>query len=149
MPIQNLEKEIKDYLKPTKNFIKLSRKYQKDLYQQVLFSARQVIKEKPETTLEELHKALGTPIEIAKDYRDEMGAEKLQKAYRRSKWIIIGLSILGVLVVLLAAYLFIVFGPTNIDTYYLDAQGVYQLDENGSRVYLESAPEGAPEFYYE
>ena len=150
MPIQNLEKEIKAYLKPTKRFIKLSHKHRKELHRQVLNSARQTLKERPEMTLEQLHKALGTPLEIAKDYRDEMGAERLQKSYRRSKWIITGVSVLCAIALVLAWYVIFVFViPPDIDTYYLDAQGVYQLDENGSRVYLESAPEGAPEFYYE
>ena len=150
MSIQNLEKEIKVYLKPTKRLIKLSHKHRKELYRQVLHSARQTLAENPEMTLEQLHTALGTPVEIAKDYRDEMGAERLQKAYRRSKWIITGVSALCAIALVLAWYVIFVFViPPDIDTYYLDAQGVYQLDENGSRVYLESAPEGAPEFYYE
>lgn len=149
MSVQKLEKEIKRYLKPTKRGIQLSHKHRKELYNQVLSSARQIIREKPEITTEQLHKALGTPMDLAKDYRDEMGAEKLQKAYRRSKWITISLSVFGALVAVVAAYFIIVYVlPTDVTEYYYSEGQLYTLDENGNNVLVESVPEGAPEYIY-
>ena len=145
----DLKRELKHFTKPIKAEMKFSKRHKRIFYGNLEISARNYLQGHPNATTNELFTHLGEPRELLQSFKASMNPKEIQKAYRRSKRIIIGLSILGVLVVLLAAYLFIVFGPTNIDTYYLDAQGVYQLDENASRVYLESAPEGAPEFYYE
>ena len=60
------------------------------------------------------------------------------------KGFIVALQLFYTLFVVVVSY----FQHLSI-SFYLDEQGIYQLDENGSRFYLESAPEGAPEFYYE
>lgn len=77
--------------------------------------------------------------------------KKAQKNYKSPKWITVLISILCVLIVLIAAYLIFVFViPPKIETYYLDEKGVYQLDNNGSRVPVESIPDGFPdEFYFD
>lgn len=147
---KQIDKLIKKHLKPAKKGLKCSRKHKKQLYSQVFLSVKDYIKLNPNANEKEVRDFLGEPQKIVADFKQRIGNQEIIKAYRRSKWITISVSVVCSLIAILLAYVIFVFVvPANIDTYYLDAQGVYQLDENGSRVYLESAPEGAPEFYYE
>lgn len=147
---KQIDKLIKKHLRPAKKGLKCSRKHKKQLYSQVFLSVKDYIKINPNVNEKEVCDFLGEPQKIVADFKQRIGNQEIIKAYRRSKWIITGVSVLCAIALVLAWYVIFVFViPPDIDTYYLDAQGVYQLDENGSRVYLESAPEGAPEFYYE
>ena len=146
----DLKRELKRFTKPIKKDMKFSKKHKRLFYGNLEVSARSYLQGHPNATTNELFSYLGEPEDLLHSFRASMNPKEIQKDYRRSKWIITGISVLCAIAIVLVGYVIFVFViPPDIDTYYLDAQGVYQLDENGSRVYLESAPEGAPEFYYE
>lgn len=103
MEIKKLRKELQYYITGAAKRYKLSNRHKKELLNQVTQLAKRILEENPELSKEEFYKLLGSPDILTLDFIDQIGPEKFQKSYRRSRLITLVIIIIAALLLVAAA----------------------------------------------
>lgn len=104
MDNKNLTQIVKAYLKPARPLLKLSRHHRRLFYARVEMYTREYLKEYPNATTDDIQKLLGSPKGIATDFKNDIGPDAIHKAYKRSKWITIGVCSAIIAALLVGTY---------------------------------------------